>query len=204
MDNFENVPPPYNPAPPPPPPPPRITLPPSPRQKRGGRGWMIFALIVFVLLILSVFMNFTQFLGGMMSMGGVSHSHRVGPRLEEVLIEDHDSANKIAIVEIQGIITSQRQHGGFDRVELLRAELERAAEADKVKAVILKVNSPGGEVLASDEMNRAIADFEKKTGKPVIASMGSLAASGGYYVSAPCNWIVANELTITGSIGVIL
>jgi len=70
--------------------------------------------------------------------------------------------------------------------------------------VILKVNSPGGEVLASDEIYNSIRDFQTKYKKPVVASMGSLAASGGYYVSAPCQWIVANEMTITGSIGVIM
>jgi protease IV len=82
--------------------------------------------------------------------------------------------------------------------------LKRAADDDDVKAVLLKVDSPGGEVLASDDIYRAIEDFQKDTGKPVVASMNSLAASGGYYVSAPCQWIVANELTITGSIGVIM
>jgi len=90
-------------------------------------------------------------------------------------------------------------------VDVIKAQLKRAEEDDKVKAVILKVDSPGGEVLASDEINRAIADFQtKRHGKPVVCSMGNLAASGGYYVSAPCRWIVANDLTITGSIGVIL
>ena len=73
-----------------------------------------------------------------------------------------------------------------------------------MKAVILKVDSPGGEVLAADEIAREISSFQKNTLKPVVASMGSLAASGGYYISAPCRWIVANELTITGSIGVIM
>jgi len=68
----------------------------------------------------------------------------------------------------------------------------------------LKVDSPGGEVLASDQIYRAIKDFQKDSGKPVVCSMGSLAASGGYYISSPCRWIVANDLTITGSIGVIL
>ena len=73
-----------------------------------------------------------------------------------------------------------------------------------MKAVLLKVNSPGGEVLASDDIYNAIRQFQNEHNKPVVASMGSLAASGGYYVSAPCRWIVANELTITGSIGVIM
>ena len=61
-------------------------------------------------------------------------------------------------------------------------------------------------MLASDEINRAIKDFQTKhhSPKPVVVSMGNLAASGGYYISAPCRWIVANDLTITGSIGVIL
>jgi len=90
-------------------------------------------------------------------------------------------------------------------VDLVKAQLDRAEEDDRVKAVILKVDSPGGEVLASDEIYREIADFQARVAKkPVIASMGNLAASGGYYVSAPCRWIVANELTITGSIGVIM
>ena len=83
-------------------------------------------------------------------------------------------------------------------------QLDRAAEDKHVKAVLLRVDSPGGEVLASDEIYRAIHEFQDKTGRPVVAQMGSLAASGGYYVSAPCRWIVANELSLTGSIGVIM
>ena len=59
-------------------------------------------------------------------------------------------------------------------------------------------------MLASDDIANAIRKFQTKHHKPVIAAMGSLAASGGYYISAPCRWIVANELTITGSIGVIM
>jgi protease-4 len=74
-----------------------------------------------------------------------------------------------------------------------------------VKAAILKVDSPGGEVLASDDIYNVIKKFEDKyPDKPVIVSMGALAASGGYYISSPCRWIVANELTLTGSIGVIM
>jgi protease-4 len=89
-------------------------------------------------------------------------------------------------------------------VDVIKAQFERAKDDKRVRAVILKVDSPGGEVLASDEINRIIAKFQEDSGKPVVCSMGSLAASGGYYISAPCRWIVANDLTITGSIGVIL
>jgi protease IV len=87
---------------------------------------------------------------------------------------------------------------------VIKAQLDRAADDKRVKAVILKVDSPGGEVMASDQINKVIVKFQEDSGKPVICSMGSLAASGGYYISAPCRWIVANDLTITGSIGVIM
>ena len=120
-------------------------------------------------------------------------------------MEDHDAADKIAVISIEGIISSDFLDGaGYSLVEYVRDQLDLAAEDDRVKAVILKVNSPGGEVLASDDIYRAIAKFQEKAGKPVIASMGGLAASGGYYISAPCRWIVANEMTLTGSIGVIM
>lgn len=100
-------------------------------------------------------------------------------------------------------------------VDIIKAQLDRAQDDHHVKAVILKVDSPGGEVLASDEISDAIKNFQdgKKSngddagyghGKPVIVSMGNLAASGGYYISAPCRWIVANKMTLTASIGVIM
>jgi protease IV len=123
--------------------------------------------------------------------------------LQEVWIQDNGSRNKIAVVPIEGVIMSGGNARG-NLVELVEKALKQAGEDKNVKALVLKVNSPGGEVLASDEIYNLIERFQQKTGKPVIASMGSLAASGGYYVSAPCQWIVANELTITGSIGVIM
>jgi protease-4 len=79
-----------------------------------------------------------------------------------------------------------------------------AADDPRVSAVVLVIDSPGGDVLASDEIYQAISTFQDESGKPEIASMQSLAASGGYYAAAPCQWIVAHELTLTGSIGVIL
>jgi len=166
---------------------------------------MIFALVVLVLLGISVLFNLGHLARSFVPVS-VSGSHAVGPRLEEVTTEDNDAANKIAVVEVNGIITDRAMdQGGYNLVDVIKAQLKRAGEDEKVKAVILKVDSPGGEVLASDEISRAISEFQGKLhGKPVVCSMGSLAASGGYYVSVPCRWIVANELTITGSIGVIM
>ncbi len=165
---------------------------------------MIIALILLLLLGVSVLYNIGNYASSLFH-GKTKFARTAGPRLEEAITEDNDANNKIAVVEIDGIITGRvLDQGGYSMVDVLKAQLKRAQEDDKVKAVLLKVDSPGGEVLASDEIYRAIANFQKDARKPVVASMGNLAASGGYYVSAPCQWIVANDLTITGSIGVIL
>ena len=166
---------------------------------------MIFALVVLVLLGVSVLFNLGHLARSLVPMS-VNRTRAVGPRLEEVTTEDNDAGNKIAVVELDGIITDRAlDQGGYSIVDVIKAQLKRAEEDERVKAVILKVDSPGGEVLASDDISRAIREFQTKLrGKPVVCSMGSLAASGGYYVSAPCRWIVANDLTITGSIGVIM
>jgi protease-4 len=125
--------------------------------------------------------------------------------LEEIVTEHTNTDNKIAVIEVDGIISSEEiERSGMNMVDFISEQLKMAARDSDVKAVILKVNSPGGEVLASDEINQAITRFQEQTHKPVVVSMESLAASGGYYISVPCRWIVANELTITGSIGVIM
>jgi protease-4 len=205
----------------PPPLTPPIITPPMPVKPRRSRGWMIFAIILLVLLFISLFGNFTQFisraLGSGFSRGSfhTSMGREVGPRLEECLLKDNDARSKIAVVTVDGIITDNaRDQAGNNMVDVIKAQLDRAKDDDRVKAVILKVDSPGGEVMASDEISKAIANFQTddpvepgkpgKRGKPVVCSMGSLAASGGYYISVPSRWIVANDLTITGSIGVIL
>jgi protease-4 len=212
MDDSTSSPPPMIPqppvtsAPPPsvPPPPPVLTAPGSTGPRRGGRGWMVFALILLFLLGLSMLSNIGHFARTMTGVSG-SRSRSVGPRLDEVVTEDNSTSDKIAVIDINGIITSRvTDQGGYNMVDIIKAQLKHADDDSRVKAVLLKVDSPGGEVLASDEINRALKDFQKKARKPVVASMGNLAASGGYYVSAPCRWIVANDLTITGSIGVIM
>ncbi len=170
---------------------------------------MVVAIILLLLLVVSLFGNLAQFVAHALTLGHGFKSvsaREVGPKLDECLLEDNDSHNKIAVVTVDGIITSHSEdEAGNNMVDVVKAQLDRAADDDHVKAVILKVDSPGGEVMASDEIYKAIDDFESgKDGKPVICSMGSLAASGGYYISSPCRWIVANELTLTGSIGVIM
>lgn len=168
---------------------------------------MIISIVLFVLLAVSLLANLGGLFKSFTHLSGISgpHQRSGGPRLDEVVLEDNDASEKIAVIPIEGIITGELGgRGGYSLVDVVKAQLDRAEDDKKVKAVILKVDSPGGEVLASDDIARAITEFQSHAGKPVIVSMGSLAASGGYYVSAPCEWIVANELTITGSIGVIM
>jgi protease-4 len=168
---------------------------------------MIFSIILLVLLLISLLGIFAlaslalNFKGNL----GSGISREVGPSLDEALIKDNDASSKIAVVTVDGIISGQTaDQAGYNMVDVIKAQLDRAKDDRRVKAVILKVDSPGGEVLASDEIYHALSDFQKDSSKPVVCSMGSLAASGGYYISSPCRWIVANDLTITGSIGVIL
>lgn len=113
----------------------------------------------------------------------------------------------IAVVVVDGAITSGRSSpggilgGASTGSETVVKMLDKARRADAVKAVVLRVDSPGGSAFASDEIWRAV-ERVKEAGKPVIVSMGGYAASGGYYVSANADAIYALPSTVTGSIGV--
>jgi protease-4 len=195
------------PASPPPPvaPPPIIIAPPPPPRRGSGAVWKVLAFLFLALLVLSLGLN-----GISMSRNALLPRSRAtadhNRLLQEVTLEHtNNTDNKIAVIDINGIISSgQVDQTDMTLVDYVSEQLQMAEHDSDVKAVILKVDSPGGEVLASDEINKAITRFEDDSHKPVIASMQSLAASGGYYVSVPCRWIVANELTLTGSIGVIM
>lgn len=161
------------------------------------------SVILAVLLTLSLFSHLSGFSQRMhLPLSRATASEK--STLEEVTFEDNGSAHEIAVIDISGIISGDSTDGGGNLVEHIQDQLDRAADSHSVKAVVLRIDSPGGEVLASDEIAKAITDFQEDSKKPVVACMGSLAASGGYYISAPCRWIVAHELTITGSIGVIM
>jgi protease IV len=180
--------------------PPPLTLPP---RQSSSVIWKILTVVFLLLFVAAMVMNFTN-----LSRTVLTHSHPAVDRsrnLDEVSIFSTNSDNKIAVIEVDGVISSgEVDRSGVDMVQFIKDQLDTAEHDTDVKAVILKVDSPGGEVLASDEINKAITKFQDNTHRPVVASMGTLAASGGYYISVPCRWIVANEMTITGSIGVIM
>lgn len=194
------------PAIPPPPlagPPPIISAPPLPPRGGGNAVWKALALIFIALFILSFFVRFLGIYRGSFTGGHATSDH---PRsLDEVVLQRTNSDNKIAVITVDGVISSgESAEREMNLVEYIDEQLKAAEHDSDVKAVILKVDSPGGEVLASDEINHSLVKFQDRSHKPVIASMQGMAASGGYYISAPCRWIVANELTLTGSIGVIM
>lgn len=115
-------------------------------------------------------------------------------------ISTKTNKNKIAVIYAEGEII----YGEGDEVNVgqgtMRASLEEARNDDEIKAIVLRINSPGGDALASELIWREI-ELTKKV-KPVIVSMGDLAASGGYYIASNADKIIAEPTTITGSIGV--
>jgi len=145
--------------------------------------------------------------GCFVSVGNLGLGRR-GP-LEETTISGEGRA-KILLLKVAEVITEEPQKRAFGLVEQqstvarVRSELERAEDDDRVKAVVLRIDSPGGGVTASDEIYQDIVRFKQKRSVPVIASLGDVAASGGYYIACAADRIVAHPTTITGSIGVIL
>ncbi len=113
---------------------------------------------------------------------------------KEIKITDvKDTADKVAVIDLMGdIITSQK----------IIEKLEEAKDDDNIKAIIIRINSPGGAVGASQEIYREIIRVKEK--KPVICSIENIAASGAYYVASACDSIVANKGSLIGSIGVIM
>ena len=117
-----------------------------------------------------------------------------------------DKGEEVAVYYAYGNIVSQQVEnqimgGGHAIVGPDVAEdLEKLAKDDKVKAVVLRINSGGGSAYASEQIWRAVTRLKEK--KPVVVSMGGMAASGGYYMSCAANWIVAEPTTLTGSIGI--
>lgn len=129
--------------------------------------------------------------------------------LNEHLIQGSDR-DKILIVTIEGVISDSPSPGPFgfspgeSMVAQVKEELSKAASDPMVKGVILKVNSPGGGVTASDIIYRELNEYKSKTGNPIVALFMDTAASGGYYISMSADSIVAHPTTVTGSIGVIV
>ncbi|HGH5990151.1 TPA: signal peptide peptidase SppA [Morganella morganii] len=111
------------------------------------------------------------------------------------------TTGNIAVVVVQGAIVDGPDAPGMAGSDTIAAQLREARLDPEVKALVLRVNSPGGSVTASEQIRAEVAAL-KQSGKSVVVSMGGVAASGGYWVSTPANYIIASPSTITGSIGI--
>jgi protease-4 len=158
---------------------------------RKGTGWRI---LLGIILALSIMANIALFF----LLIGVVTVFATGQRdtLMEELIQKGPRGNKIAIIKLEGIID------GLQAKEMHK-QLKRAREDKRVKGLIIRVNSPGGTLSGSDQIYNEIRNYRNESGRPAVAFMQGVAASGGYYTSVACDKIVAEQTAITGSIGVI-
>ncbi len=178
-------------------------------DRRGGLpGCLLGGLVT--LLALSLVANVVLLVMLAMSSGkgmtAVKKTRSVGgSEFVEYLIDGERSKNKVAIIEIYGVISYDiLGSSGMSMVDEIITKLNFAAEDNAVKAIILDVDSPGGEVNASDVLYHHIKKVRDEHNKPIVAHFRSVAASGAYYAAMGCTKIVANRMTVTGSIGVIL
>ena len=127
--------------------------------------------------------------------------------LTEQQVQPGRGWDKVAIVEVEGMLANARGGGllgpGENPVSLFAQQMDRAAADRAVKAVVLRVNSPGGTVTASDTMYEVVRRFRQRTGKPVVAATQEMATSGAYYVACAADQIVVHPTSVVGSIGVI-
>ena len=128
-------------------------------------------------------------------------------RMQEVVLIKSPAKEKVLVIDLEGMIGPLGQDGILNRegdvLSRVYARLQRAAEDRSVRGVILRLDTPGGDVTSSDILYREVVKFKERTGLPVVALMMGVAASGGYYVASACDAVVAHASTITGSIGVI-
>ncbi|NIA06377.1 MAG: signal peptide peptidase SppA [Actinobacteria bacterium] len=174
--------------PPPPPPPPGFpVMLPMGTPKKSFISRLKDALVLIVFLG-SLLLNLVLLLS-------VAATAQVDSGVKETVLIDGSNTQRIAVIDVKGIINDEL-------AEQLAPQFKHVKDNDKYKALVLYVDSPGGGVTASDTIAHYVAEI-KQTKKPVVVYMGSVAASGGYYISAPADYIMTAPTTITGSIGVI-
>src|SRR3989440_945724 len=163
-------------------------------------------IFLFVALCGSVFMNFILAMAAFRGFGAAGvHLEEPLPRFREIVIErgTRTVSDRIALITMRGLISSSIPGSVSDSmVEDMRLALQQARDDNRVKAIGLEIDSAGGEVTAADQIYNAVTKARAR--KPVVVYMDSLAASGGYYIACGGKFLMANETTITGSIGVII
>ena len=164
--------------------------PPPPGERRSRSNWLLIAGILVVGMVLLVGMIAVIVAVAGMASGSDGTFGGIGDR--------------VGVITVEGVISATGGQSLFGEplggVRQTLKQLKRAEEDDNIKAVVLRINSPGGSAAASQELYYAIQKLADN--KPVVVSMADVAASGGYYISLPAEKIIANQATMTGSIGV--
>ena len=180
---------------------PRPTRPPFPVPPRPLGFWPLFFKDVTVSVagvatfcFLTFFLFFATIVGLAGALNDASESALV---LEETISGDETAPGKIVVLPIEGVIET-------DEYGCLREAIDCIADDERVRGVVLRINSPGGTIAGSDYYYTLLKDLKAELDVPIIASMGDVAASGGYYIATAADQIFAERSTLTGSIGVIV
>lgn len=180
------------------------------KSKRPVSFWLsiIFGVVLAISALLNIIL-FILLISNAISPASFLKQYQDKRYSEKFVSGNIASANKILLIPIKGIIMSHSDGsdlwgGPADPVEIVKDALKKAETDDNIKAIILEINSPGGSVTASDDIHTAVKRFKKKRPNvSIVAYLGEVAASGGYYVAMSANRVVAHPTSITGSIGVI-
>ncbi len=193
----------------------RMPYPPPPHEKKRSSflgGCLTAFLMVAGMLALLLILLFVLGKGCMSSFETLAEkSPAFGSTMtgaeeriskKRILPAEPGDTREIAVIDIKGIILYENNFNNAS-ARRIAAELRAAREDSKVVAILLDMDTPGGEVVASDEILHQVKAC-RAAGKPVVTCMRSLAASGGYFIASGSDWIIANRMTFTGSIGVII
>ena len=164
---------------------------PPAKPARTGTGWRILWGIMLAFSVLANILMFLMLIGLLVVFGAGQRSV-----LSEAVVREGPARNRIAMITVQGIIHGELANDVYQQLKAARGDR-------RVRGLIVRVNSPGGTISASDQIYKEIQKFREEEKIPVVAFMQGVAASGGYYTSVACDKIIAEPTTITGSIGVI-
>ena len=171
------------------PPPPMFYPPPPPPRGSGGGKAVLFTLLGLVGFVAVVILGLIVFVGAVGSTSTDSTVRRT--------LTPGSGDQTVAVIPVIGIILDSTE-------QRFRRDLQTALDDPDVKALVVTVSSPGGTVTDSNQMYQALLDFKAEKGVPVVVHMDDIAASGGYFLACAADEIVAEQTTITGSIGVLL
>jgi protease-4 len=159
-------------------------------------GFSVLGNLVLLLIIIAIIAaGYSSYKGG--SGGFSAFKQARGEEYSEFLIQQGTSHERIVIVDVAGIITAETS-------EYLRQQFDIIYRDPTIRGIIVRIDSPGGSVVASDQLYHMIQKLSEEKRVPIMAYMAGLAASGGYYTAIACDRIIAEPTTITGSIGVIM